>query len=181
MGAIDVRYRSAERHLEALELDAREEPWKAAAREAEGVYHYERALGMVISLFDIVAELNKSWRDAVYRAAEPFDRQKESFIKHLIARWRDLANAFMRTADFHERGYEIERAAELQRCRDTAEETLAKWVSPRPSASPAMHIDDVSEDEADALRDVLDAPPGSPGKLKIKPQSLPQGDPSLLR
>jgi hypothetical protein len=41
--------------------------------------------------------------------------------------------------------------------------------------------DELTEEEAEELRAIMAAPPGSPGKLTRQTKKVPDGDPSLLR
>ena len=44
-----------------------------------------------------------------------------------------------------------------------------------------MRPDELTEQEAEELRAIMAAPPGSPGKLTRLPKKVPDRDPSLLR
>lgn len=170
MNAIDVRYRSAQRHLDALEQDAAEEPWKAAHQEAERCHGFGRILDLMVNEFEGIRQTDRLWREAVYRAITPPDAAVDARSRDFFRRWLRLADSMHGTLDGYERsGHAVDNADEFRRCRQAAATLLAGWAPPLPSASPAMHVEDVSEEEADALRRLLQAPAGSPGKLKVKP------------
>jgi hypothetical protein len=179
MSVLDHYYRNAQRRLDLLQEEVREEPWKVAYREAEGCHFFELALGHVLEVIRYIREIDKSWRTAVYRGEENPIEGNDELIKGAFTRWLDLASSMERKIRyFEQRGYDIELAAEIRGSIEATERTLGNWVPPVPARSPAMRVEDVSEEEADGLRAVLEAPPGSPGKLNTAPLVLPEGDPS---
>ena len=182
MSVLDLYRRSAQRRLDLLQEEVREEPWKVAHREAEACGYFELATGHVLEMLHYFREIEKRWRTAVYRGTEPPGGQKTEWLKEGFVKWLDLARVMDETIrSFEQRGYDIDCAENLRQAIADRVEALANWNPPLPARSPAMRVEDISEEEADALRAILDAPAGSPGKLKIEPLQLPEGDPSLLR
>ena len=181
MSGPDTQYRSAQGYLDALEHAAVEEPWKAAYSEAERCHFFELALGSALHLYSSLREMNRSWREAVYRAAEPPNADRDGFLREYYRRWLNLADTLLKPlSDFERLGYQLEPAIEFRSCREAAESALAAWAPPLPARSPAMHVWNVTEEEADELRALRDAPSGAAGKRKIEPMELPEGDASIL-
>lgn len=182
MSVVDKYCRSAHRRLDALQNDAHDEPWKVAYIEAESCHFFELALNAVLDVFKFIQEINRSWRMAVGRGIEEPNDHKDGLVKECFSRWLDLASSIEKTVlDFERRGYQIDRTDEFHEAIQVAETTLAKWFAPLPAQSPIMRMEDVSEEEADALHALLKSPPGSPGRPTLEPRRVPDGDASMLR
>ena len=72
-------------------------------------------------------------------------------------------------ADLETKFGNIAYADAIRQRQDRARQTLANWTPPALARSPALRVWDVSEEEADELRDLLNAPAGAPGRLKMEP------------
>jgi hypothetical protein len=182
MSVVDKFCRNAHLRLDVLQNEARDEAWKDAYLEAERCHFFELALGSALEVFKFIREIERSWRAAVCRGIEEPDQRRDASVKEGFVRWFDLGGKLSKTiVDFEQLGYRLEHHDEFQQALASAEQTLTRWVSPRPSQSPAVRVWDVSEEEADAMRALSEAPPGSPGKLTIAPRQLPERDASALR
>jgi hypothetical protein len=182
MSVLERYLRSAHRRLDALRNDAQEEAWKIDYREAEGCHFFELALSDALGVLQYIREIEKSWRTAVYRGIDRLSEGKDGWMSEGYSRWLDLAEVMEKSVrHFEERGYHIAQAEEFREAVKVTKQTLANWVPPLPSRSPAMLAEEITEAEADELRTILNAPAGSTGKLKTTPLLLPDGDPSLLR
>ena len=182
MSVLD-RYRvGTERRLNFLREEVREESWKAAYKEAEGCHFFELALDSTLAVFRFIREIEKSWREAVYRGIEAPSDGKDEWLREGFSLWLSLANEMDKSLrGFELRGYGIESAIEFRQTVESTRLALAVWVPPLPARSPLMREEDISDEEAAELRALLEAPSGSPGKLRIAPRKLPEGDASFLR
>jgi len=182
MNVLDQYLKSAHRRLDALHKDAQEEPWKVDYREAEGLHFFELSLANVLEVLKYIREIEKSWRAAVYRGIEKLSEDKDAWIREGFSRWLDLSAEIERSVrHFEQRGYKVAQSEKFREAIEAIRRTLANWVSPLPARSPSMLVEDVEEAEAENLRAIDEAENGSPGKLKVTPVLIPEGDASLLR
>ncbi len=179
MSAIEKIYKSARRRLSILQADAREEAWKTAYLEAERCHFFELEIASFVESLDYLKELNRSWRMAVYRAIEEPDDELNQLIKGCFVEWleaaRQMENSLLM---FESLGYGIERATEFREGCTAVGAMTANWVSPSPAKSPSMRQEEISPEEAEALRSILER---SPGMLRVNPLPLPEGNASCLR
>jgi hypothetical protein len=148
MGVLDLYYRSAQRRLDLLQVEVREEPWMVAHREAEGCHYFELAIGHVFEVVRYFREIEQRWRQAVYRGVEPPSDSKGDWLKEGFTRWLGLAQSFTKNLQYFEtRGYQIDRAADFRHAVVEIETALANWTPPLPARSPAMRVEDISEEE----------------------------------
>ena len=130
----------------------------------------------------LTREMEQEWRSGVYRCITPPNREEDRFVLGQLNNCLRLAREAAKTIDsFELRGYRIERARELRQIADMLERDTATWSPPLPSKSPAMRIEDISEEEAVELLALSESPVGSVGKLKMSPLVIPNADPSLLK
>jgi len=182
LSVLDKFCRNAHLRLDVLQNEARDEAWKDAYLEAERCHFFELALGSVLELFKFIQEIERSWRAAVCRGIEEPDQRKDGLVKKCFVRWLDLGKSLSKTiAEFEHLGFRLEHYEQFRQAIATAEQTVARWMSPRLSQSPAVRVWEVSEEEADAMRALIEGPPGSSGRMTIAPRQLPEGDASALR
>lgn len=182
MSVLQLYSRGVQRRLDLLQEEANDEGWKAASGEANGCHLFEHSLNSVIEATLLMREMEQEWRSEVYRNVSPAKPEEVQFVHGLLDYFLKIAKQTLKTiAHFELQGYRIDRADEFRLIASALEQNMASWSPPRLSKSPAMRIDEISEDEADELRAISEAHPGSPGKLKIAPLVIPDGDPSLLR
>jgi hypothetical protein len=176
MTATTNRFTSARRHLDVLE-----EAWKADHVEAMRCRDLETILAQGVMVFQFIEWSNESWRERVYRGIEPLTSEDEQAIKSAYIRWLALTDEVATELVQLEAAFGIvENGDTIRDCQSRARRTLTKWVSPVLARSPAMRVWDVTEEEADELRELLNAPAGAPGRLKVEPKSIPVGDASVL-
>ena len=177
MSTMTSRFTSARRHLDVFE-----EAWKADHAEAMRCRNVETILAQGVMVFQFIEWSNESWRERVYRGIEPLTPADEQAIKSAFVRWLALTDEVTTELVQLEAAFGIvENGDTIRDCQTRARRTLANWVAPVLARSPAMRVWDVSEEEADELRDLLNSPAGSPGRLTCEPKSFPVSDASVLR
>jgi len=182
MSVLQLYSRGVQRRLHLLRDEANDEGWKAAYQEANGCQLFEHALNSIIEATLLMREMEQEWRSEVYRGVSLSKVEEVQFVHGLLNSLLTIAKETLKTiARFEFKGYQIDRADEFRSIASALEQNLVNWFPPQLSKSPAMRIDDISEEEADELRAISEAPAGSPGKLKISPLVIPDGEPSMLR
>ncbi len=162
MDAVETPFKSAHRHLDVFE-----ESWKSAHVNAMKYYDFETFLAEGAMVFRGIEELSPQ-----------LDEAEKEFYTH----WLVLADAVAQVLAAFEKEYrDVKGADEFRKCQELARERLAKWVPAVPTRTVGFRVWDVSVEEADELRDLMNAPPDGPGRPKWQPKELPDGDPSMLR
>jgi len=182
MSMLDLYYRSAQRRLDLLNNEVQDEPWKMAHREAGECHYFELTLNLFVEVLVYFQEMDRSVRSAVYRGLEKPSEKTDRFVKGCFEHCLKMGRIGLEGIEyFEQRGYRIERADEFRNAVTSIQSKLADWTSPLPAQSPAMREEEVSDAEADELRSILNAPPGSAGKLRTTLLALLEGEPSILR
>jgi hypothetical protein len=177
MSATERRFESARRHLDVFE-----ESWQPDHDAAMRCRDFEDFLAELVMIFRIVDRACRTRREDVYRGEQEPDPDDDRFEKQLYERWlRAAERAAVNLGRFEREFPSVVGSEEFRECRRVAETALARWVPALPARSVGLRVWDVTEEEADELRTLLDCPPGEPGRLTWKPESLPPGDPSILR
>jgi hypothetical protein len=172
-----TRLASARRYLEVFE-----ESWKADHDDAMRCRDFEEIAAEATKVFELVDELVRQRRECVFRGLQDPNPQLDEEEKNLYADWLRLTEEDVPHLEGLEKTYGVVEGAErLRACREKARTFLAKWAPAVPSMAVGLRVHDLTEEDADELRALLNAPPGAPGRLKWEPRSVPPGDPSALR
>lgn len=156
------------------------EGWQRDHREAMECYEFEAALAFGVATFRITEVMRDLVEQFITHGGDPAHR---GGMHSLYEQWLAAANTDLTDLDeFEKRFGHVANALELRECIRKAQDALAAWptIPPAPKAVGSRVIP-LSEDEATALHAIQNAPPDSPGKLKIKPQAIPLVDDSLLK
>jgi hypothetical protein len=173
----DLRARNARRQLEAFE-----EAWQQDYAEAMGCRDFEASLELGVWVFDYLDHVYQTLREQVYRGVTEASPELAEGEKTCYARWLKVADSLSGELERLQDTFGVvEGAAEFRQRQELARERLRNWTPPALARSVAARVWDVSEEDADRMRNLLDAPAGAPGRLKWQPKTLPPGDASLLR
>lgn len=152
------------------------EVWEQDHREAMECSEFEADLALGVALFRFLEVLRLRAERRATDDAQPLPR--DGMSAH-YARLIETAGARLaELTGFEERFGPVANAIEFRECLRQAEVTLAAWHQPRAVGSRTIPL---TEDEAQQLHALCAAPPGSPGKLTIKPQAVPLAADSLLQ
>jgi hypothetical protein len=174
MSSVATRFQSARKFLDAFE-----ESWRADHEEAMRCRDFEAFLAYGHFAFEYLDWLNRTWRESVFRGVEPVDPEVERLLHASFVRWLEVADRVTADMQAFEQAYGVVEWADKVRSEQSQARAILKgWTSPAPARSVGSRIWEVSEEEADELRALLDAPPGAPGQLKVEPKSLPMRDAS---
>jgi hypothetical protein len=156
------------------------EGWQRDHREVVACYEFEAHLAHGVAAFRFVEAVRVGVEFLLL--FEGFSPGFWSQIRDQYARWLEAARRdFADLEKFEKKFGSVAHSAEFRDCVKKAESALANWpAAPIPKAVGSRMIF-LSEDEAAELRALQDAPSDSPGKLKIKPRSIPLADDSLLK
>lgn len=175
MSATDSRFQRARRHLELFE-----EPWKKHHREAMHCRDLEEFIAEGKMLFTYLDGLNRSWRELVFRGCEDFSKEEEQFVRENFERWLVVSDSITADIERNEREFGKVEGADEHRARQAAvRDMLRNWIPPARTKVAALQVHDVSEEEADELRQLLERQKA--GKPRIEPLSLRETDASRLR
>jgi hypothetical protein len=172
----ELRVNSARRHLATFE-----ESWKQDHAEAMRCRDFEAFLEEGVWVFDLVDHVFQTLREQVYRGHVEAKPVFGDWEKGCYGRWLKTADLLATELERFEKSFVVEGAAVFRKRRDLARKRLHDWTPPELARSVSARVWDVSEDAADAMRELLRAPAGAPGRFKWQPKMLPTGDPSLLR
>jgi hypothetical protein len=176
MSAASSRFENARKHLDVFE-----ESWKADHEEAMLCRDFEAFLAQGILVFEYLASLDRSWRDLVYRGVEKPDPEAEKAVRESLSRWLRVADELTTEMEQFERTFGmVEGADKIRSYQAKARALIKDWISPAPARAASLRVWDMTEEEADGLRELLSAPPGAPGRLKVEPKPLPTAGPSIL-
>jgi hypothetical protein len=174
-----TKHRSrAQKHLDVYE------PWQAEHELAMACRDVEEWLNEGVRVFEMIRYEDRVYRIGVTGGLFPTNEaaEVEEVFQERYRQWLTVARSGAATVRAcRQRFAHVDHADEYEECMQFAEGV----VSGRPPATLARaagaRFDELTEEEADELRDLLKAPPGSPGKLNWEPKQVPDGDASLLR
>ena len=173
----EIRVNSARRHLAAFE-----ESWKQEHVDAMRCRDVEAFLEESVWVFDLIDHLFQTLRTQVYRGLLAENPVQGDWEKGCYERWLKMADLLeIELHRLEETFGVVEGAAVFRQRVELARKRLRDWTPAVLARSPAARVWDVSEDDADAMCNLLNAPAGASGRLKWKPKELTTGDPSLLR
>lgn len=176
MAETRTRLSSARRHLEVFE-----ESWKTDHDQAMQCRDFEDMLAEAVMVFQLVDEMVHRRRRAVFHAFWEPNPQLDEEEKQLYTTWLKLMEQDLPKLAELEKTFTVEGADRFRACVESARTFLAKWAPAVPSMAVGLRVHDLTEEDAEELRALLNAPPGAPGRLKWEPRSIPPGDPSALR
>jgi hypothetical protein len=172
---------STERRFDPVwrQIAVYEESWQQDHDEAMRCRDLEDGLAVGVALFHLIERIDQSWRDRVFRGAEPFQAEDDAAIRLLYELWLHPSGRITARIEQFEAKFEnVERAGEFRVCRRRALETLAAWSPPALSAAVGLREMTLGAEAAGELQALLDRPPASP----VRPsRRLPVADSSFLR
>lgn len=177
MSAIDAKFRSAHKHLEALE------GWEIDHSAAMECYDLEDWLAVGVSVYDVVlVPLDQFVRREIYRSSISPLPDVQALCRDLYAHWLRIADSAVPLlakcqADFGS----VKHADEFRSRIESARHALANWTAPVRALAPAMQGWEVTAEEAEQLDALVKAKPGEAGTLTREPRPMAAGDPSLIR
>ena len=168
----------AMRHLDIYEAWKADHDWAMACRDLE------EWLSETVRVFEMIKYEDLVARIQVMGGLQPASEAAgvEQFFHAAYERWLTIARSGASELQACRRRFaQVDHADEYETCVRFAEAVVAG----RPPATFALaagsRFDELTEEEAEELRGILNAPPGSPGKLNWEPKKVPDGDASLLR
>lgn len=174
-----IKHRSpAMRHLEVYEAWQADHEWAMVCRDLE------EWLNEGVRVFEMIRYEDRVARVGIMGGLFPAEdaAEIERWFRLGYERWLRIARSGTDAVrQCRQRFAHVDHADEYEECVRFAEGV----VSGRPPAARAKaagaRFDELTEEEADELRGILESAPGLPGKLAWEPKKVPDGDPSLLR
>lgn len=174
-----TKHRSrAQKHLDVYE------PWQEDHELAMACRDLEEWLNEGVRVFEMIRYEDRVARIGITGGLFPSEdaAEIERWFRDKYTRWLGIARSGADAVRAcRQRFAHVDHADEYEKCVRFAEGV----ASGRPPATLARaagaRFDELTEEEADELRDLLKAPPGSPGKLAWEPKKVADGDVSLLR
>ena len=156
--------------------------WKAEHAAAMQCRDFEKLLAETAKVFELMDELVRSWRECVFRGQEASYPEFDAAEKQLYGDWLRFVERAIPQLESLERTFGVvEGADEFRSCVEKARSFLANWTPARVSTAVGLRSQDLTEEDADEIRGLLNQAAGAPGRPTRMPRSLPTGDPSLLR
>jgi hypothetical protein len=110
-----------------------EESWRRNHDEVKECWQFEDRLAVVLSLFDLVHNAHRSWRDGVVTGQRPHRAGDEGLYQEQYRRWLHLSESFLPPLEAFEEKYRVvEGGRELRQYRREARDILEGWQSPVP-------------------------------------------------
>jgi len=136
--------------------------------------HFEERLAEAMKVIGLVDGLVRSRRENVFRGQEAANAELDAAEKNLFADLLPLMEETLRhLADFERTFGHVEAAAVFRDCHERVRTFLANWAPAAPSRAIGSRMMDFSEQDADEIHSLLEAPAGSPGRIKGEPRSVP--------
>jgi hypothetical protein len=171
------RLRCARKYLEAFE-----ESWTTDHKAAMDCHDFEERLREAVRVFELMDDLVRVRRQCVFRGVEEPNAELDQAEKELYESWLRLMDEDVGQLEELERTFgSVEGAEAFRTCRERAHSFLASWAPAVLSMAVGSRVIEFSEEDADQLRALLNAPAGAPGQPKLEPRSIPTGDASRLR
>jgi hypothetical protein len=167
---------SARRHLDVFA-----ESWKADHEQAMQCRDFEDFLTEAVSLFQLIDSLVRRRREAVFRGREEANSQLDEEEKALYYHWLATVEADLARLDSLEKTYgHVEGAERLRDSREKARTFLANWAPAVLARAVGSRAGDFSEEDADQVQVLLNAPARAPGRPTRPLRRVPPGDLSQL-
>ncbi len=173
MSASRSRLTSARRYLEVFE-----ESRQANHRAAMQCKDLEDILAEAVMVFQFADEAVRRRRQAVFHGLQEPIPQLDEEEKQLYAGWVALVEPDLSQLEQMEKTFgTIEGADQFRACVDRARAFLTRWAPAVPSMAVAHRALDLTEEDAEELREVLGDPTRG-GRPRWEPRPAPKGDPS---
>lgn len=177
MSTTHDRLSAARRYLTALG-----ESWKPDHDVAMECRGFEDRLGEAARVFDLMHELILRRRECVYRGVVEPNPKLDQEEKQLYMDWLALVEKELpRLESFESQFGEVENAEAFRASIEKARSFLARWTPAFTAKAPGSRAIEFSEEDAGEIHALLKSPAGSPGRPTRPPQSLPEGNPSILK
>jgi hypothetical protein len=175
MATTRVRFERAEKHVKLLE-----ESWLAKL-DTSGRRRSFEEYAEAVMVFELLNHVAQQRREHVYRGLEDADPEIDAAEKDLYGRWLATVEDKLHTPESLEPSVaSAEVADKFRACVGIAGSFLEKWTPAVLAMAPGSRVVDFSEEDTDEIRAIINAPPGSPGRLTKPTRSVPMGDPALL-
>jgi hypothetical protein len=171
------RFTRARKHLELFE-----DIWKFDHADAMRCRDFEEFLAEAVMVFGLLDDVCQRRREHVYRAMEEPNPEHDAAEKELYSRWLNMVESQIGQLETLERAFGIVEGADKVRAGiQRARSFLQTWTPAVQAMALGSRVVEFSEEDADQIHAILNAPPGSPGHPARPPRSIPKGDPSLLK
>jgi hypothetical protein len=139
------------------QLEAYEEAWKCDHRDAMECRDWEDAIAIGINIFHMLAELQQAWREQVFRGAILFSEDDNLDHQTRFANWLDTTKEVLADVlpGLEKRFGMVEKAPELRKCTELAEQILRGWQPPRLSQAVGLREMMLSAEAAAELDRIL--------------------------
>ena len=159
-----------------------EESWQASHAEAMRLCDFEERLAQAVKVFELVDELIQQQRGSVFRGLTEPSIAVEKAEKEAYSLWLALIDEDIPQLEALENTYRtVQGADRLRVCREKAIRSLQNWQPARPALAMGSRVMEFDAEDADQIRELLNAPMGSPGRPTQPPRPLQTGDPSVPR
>ena len=176
MGAVNGKLNSAQKHLEAFEA------WKIDHDAAMECYDLEEWLVEATFAFEVVVRADAAVRRSVYCNHLASDSELLGLCRRLYELWLRTATSNLSALEKYESMFGVVKHADEFRERIArSNQTIENWSEAPQAQAPAIHIWQVSHDDAAKLHALVKALPGSPGTSTREPEPMAAGDASLIR
>jgi hypothetical protein len=170
------RLRRARKYLEAFA-----ESWKLDHAVAMDCCDFEEHLTEAVRVFELVDDLVRLRRACVFRGVEEPNTELDQAERELYEGWLRLIEEDVGQLEELERTFgTVEGMDAFRACQQRARSFLANWAPAILAKAIGSRMIEFSEEDADQLRALLEAPPGSSGRPKLDPRSIPIADASQL-
>ncbi|MBI1913361.1 MAG: hypothetical protein HYS12_01175 [Planctomycetes bacterium] len=139
------------------QVEAYQEAWMQDHQAALACRDVEDTTAVGISVFQLLAQREDSWRDRVFRGVEEFFEEENQFVLSLFRDWLAITEEVLAgLPPFEGQFGSIERADKLRGCAAEARKMLEEWVPPRISGAVGLREMTLTPEAAAELDRILE-------------------------
>jgi hypothetical protein len=141
------------------QVDTYRESWQEDHEAAMQCREVEELLAVGIKLFDLLNDVNTTWRDQVGRGLWDYDSAMDQALRSIFAVWQQVTEDILQQTIRLETAFgQVEGARELRDCAVQGKKILTEWQTPAPFSAVGLRDAQFSEEAAQELDAILQAP-----------------------